>query len=351
MNSKKLLWFVGFVVAAVISCWATSSSLILMMPSLFGSNIVVRYIMVWLLVLLFYVLASLALSWVIDALDNDGTLDHPKRMFWGGLATLAVTWIIVSLPTNAHTFFYNKNIGETIIQDLSTTSKYSKQLADRTVVDSAYWTLEKDLKADWEKFIKEVSGGKYGSGVGKYAIAHISQINTKLPAERHMNVPAFTDQASKKEIVDSLNKWQKTQFESILIKLKDDYRVSRDVAAEAQNDVDKIDIMRDTLNYYVSINKVADVDDMVKQADGVLKNAYARIKDNAKYVKFNAGDEVSYTKESIETRTSRFLNPYAVMLDFFQGKMAWTFLFWIVLSIGIDLAGFFFYYKWTHCED
>ncbi|MCM1515895.1 MAG: hypothetical protein NC080_05700 [Paraprevotella sp.] len=351
MNSKKLLWFVGFVVAAVISCWATSSSLILIMPSLFGTNIVVRYIMTWLLVLLFYVLASLALSWVIDALDNDGTLDHPKRMFWGGLATLAVTWIIVSLPTNAHTFFYNKNIGETIIQDLSTTRKYSKQLADRTVVDSAYWAFEKELKADWKKFEDEVSGGKHGSGVGKYAIAHISQINAKLPSDIHLDPPANTDQAPLNELIGILKHMRETQFDPVLRKLQDAHRVSRNVAAKAQVDVNNIDSMTNALNQYIYTEKVAEEADLVKQADGVLKEAYANIKNNAKYVKFDAGDGALYNKESIETRISRFLNPYAVMSDFFQGKIARTFLLWIVLSIGIDLAGFFFFYQWVHCED
>ena len=73
---QKILWCLGFVVAAAISCWATSSSFLLMMPSLFSSNVVVRTIMVWLMVLLIYVLASFAMKWVIDSLNNDGYMSH-----------------------------------------------------------------------------------------------------------------------------------------------------------------------------------------------------------------------------------------------------------------------------------
>ena len=90
------------------------------MPSLFSSNVVVRTIMVWLMVLLIYVLASFAMKWVIDSLNNDGYMSHPKAKLWGGLATLFIAWLILSFPTNAHTFFYKLKIGDVLTEDLST---------------------------------------------------------------------------------------------------------------------------------------------------------------------------------------------------------------------------------------
>lgn len=129
------------------------------MPSLFSSNVVVRTIMVWLMVFLIYVLASFAMKWVIDSLNNDGYMSHPKAKLWGGLATLFVAWLILSFPTNAHTFFYKLKIGDVLIEDLSTTQKYSQQLVDRTVVDPVYNVLEKKVLAEWKKFEDEVKSG------------------------------------------------------------------------------------------------------------------------------------------------------------------------------------------------
>ena len=68
---------------------------------------------------------------IMDALHNDGSVENPKLKLWGGIALLILTWGIISLPTNAHTFFYKLQIGNVITKDLETTEQYSTQLAKR----------------------------------------------------------------------------------------------------------------------------------------------------------------------------------------------------------------------------
>ena len=57
----------------------------------------------------------------------------------------------------------------------------------------------------------------------------------------------------------------------------------------------------------------------------------------------NDDDKEQYTANPLETKTTRFLNPYSVAYDYFSGNIPFTFTFWLLLSILIDVAGFFFF--------
>lgn len=88
------------------------------------------------------------------------------------------------------------------------------------------------------------------------------------------------------------------------------------------------------------------VEPLIKECEGVLVVAYSNIKNNKDYVAFNADtkDESRYTAEILETKTTRFVNPYSVLPDFCNGKIPFEFIFWLILSILIDVFGFIFFY-------
>ncbi len=352
----KILWLLGFVVAAALSCWATASSFLLMMPSLFSDNHIVRTIMVWLMVFLIYLLASCAMKWVIDAYNNtDGAVTHATAKFWGGIATLCVAWIILSFPTNAHTFFYKLKIGDVLTDDLLTTKKYSQQLVDRAVVDPAYEVLEKKVLAEWKKFEDEVKSGTTGSGIGEYAASHVSEINNNiLPAGYQVPMPVNTNMASDLENTNMLNFWREKYLVPVLERLKSDkYLVSQQLSDAAKTDVRHITKMEKAIRAKVQTNQISEdaSEELVTQANGVLKAAYSNINSGKKYVKFdNTKDKERYTSGKDENKVSRFMNPYSVLYDFITGKIPITFIFWLILSLVIDLAGFFFYFQWQDKE-
>lgn len=347
--NNKLFWFIAFVLAALFSCWATSTSLLLMMPTLFSPNPIIRTIMVWVLVFLVFVLSSMSIKWIIDALRND--CDNRRTMFWGGLATLIVTWILISLPTNAHTFFYNQQIGAVLSEDLTNTENYSQQLANRSNVDSAFYDLEKKVLTEWSKFEDEVKTGVTGkSGFGKYAAAHISKINELMGFEYMLPTPQNTHKANDATNTTLLNQWKDMLRQKLSEKKLDQYVASKEIAKDAQEDIKKMQLMQDTVQNLIATNRISEMasEPIIRQTNAVLQDAYTTIKNGSSFVKFNKGDKEIYTADNIETRTSRFFNPYVVMYDFFCGKYTWTFIFWILLSIVIDLMGFFFYYQWKN---
>lgn len=338
--NKKLIWIVGFMVVAAISCWATASSFHLMMP---GMPIVA----VWAMTIVFFILASYAVKMIFDALNNDGSLSHPKAMLWGGLALLIFTWIIISLPTNAHTFFYRLKIGDVATDDLKATKVYSQQLKDKSVTDSAYFKIEEEVLKEWSEFEREVNAGVSGAGLGKYAEGHISKINELLGAEYMMPAPAHLYKAGNVAYTQVINLWKSNYLTPNLAKLKrDKYQVSDEAVREASKDVARIMAMEDSIHHYILDTRIAtsEAEPLIKETEGVLIVAYTNIKSNNQYVAFqNDDDKEQYTAEPLETKTTRFLNPYSVAYDYFSGKIPFTFTFWLLLSILIDVAGFFFF--------
>lgn len=352
--NKKIFWFGGFVLAAALSCWATTRSWQLMMPNLFSSdNAIVSEIATWLLAIMLYVLASLSMKWVVEASNNDGDLEHPKLQLWGGLAALAVTWLVLLFPTNAHTFFYNLKIEDVVTEDLATTRGYSQQLAKREVTDSAYYQIEEKVGKEWKSFQDEVKAGLTGSGIGKYAASHITTINDEIIVDPSYSLPmpTNTNVATDDYNTAMINTWHNNYLVPTLERLKSDkYKVSKDLAAQCANDVEQLDTMKTAIDDMVKSRLLSSRkgEAYVIQTEKVLGESYSHIKNGAKYVKFKDDkDKKLYTAENVETKTHRFFNPYSVMYDFFTGKIPFTFIIWLVLALAIDLAGFFFYYQFT----
>ena len=103
-NLKNWGAFIAFLILAAISCWATEHSfhlLIKWMPEPF----------VWGLTIAFFIVASYGTKMIVDALNKDLWMDHRRRTFWIGVVLAFIFWLLMSMPTNTHTFFYNHNIG------------------------------------------------------------------------------------------------------------------------------------------------------------------------------------------------------------------------------------------------
>ena len=133
--------------------------------------------MVWALVMIIYVLASMALKWAVDARNNRETTSGWKGKFWGSVAVLAVAWLVVSLPTNAHTFFYKLKIGDIVLEDISTTEKYSHQLCERSVVNPEYFIVEAKADSIFKLFNREVLAEEGRYGIDYRAQKIISSLN------------------------------------------------------------------------------------------------------------------------------------------------------------------------------
>lgn len=125
MNGKvffKIGAILFYLVLAAYSCWATTHSLHLLMPT-------VPTILVWGITIAFFIVASFGTKLIVDSLNQDVYQENRKGMLAGGIVLTVLFWLVCSMPTNTHTFFYNQKIGDVITQDINITQGYLKQLA------------------------------------------------------------------------------------------------------------------------------------------------------------------------------------------------------------------------------
>lgn len=341
--NKKILWFVAFLIVAALSCWATASSFMMIIP--------LPWYVIWAMTIVFFVFASFSFKMIMDALHNDGSVENPKLKLWGGIALLLLTWVIISLPTNAHTFFYKLQIGNVVTEDIKTTEVYADQLAKRVNIsklDTAeFYRLKDYCSVELGKFSQEAIGrGNTGkSYINKYSLEYIQNINQEL--RRHWSGEKYPIRQPNitKNMEDTKLEIEKEEksLEQSLGLLADDRKVEQKYAKEANTHVQHMQIMHDSINNLVMLGHLSrpSSEPIIKQVEGVLILAYTNIKNNENFVYFNNEvDEKLYTAPNLETRTSRFLHPYKVLGDFFTGKVSIFFILFLFISILLDVIGF-----------
>lgn len=338
-NLKNWGAFIAFLVLAAISCWATEHSfhlLIKWMPEPF----------VWGLTIAFFIVASYGTKMIVDALNKDLWMDHRRRTFWIGAVLVFIFWLLMSMPTNTHTFFYNHNIGNKVQEDLTTTSTYLEQIKSRQNVDSAYYAVHDQVNDKFKLVEAEfnATGGTGNRGNGEYVRRLLGEINPILEKEIPGSSIKFNDAKWAWNNADQrILTGYEAQKNRSLEQIKDqNYKVSKTAASEAAEDIRKIGLMTDTIKIMVETGSIHE--DVITQAEGVILSGYTCVKNNQKYVKFdNANDKKLYTTENLETNTKRMLSVIDVWIDFFKGKYPISFLFYVLLSILVDIAAFIFF--------
>ena len=331
MNGKaffKIGAILFYLVLAAYSCWATTHSLHLLMPT-------VPTILVWGITIAFFIVASFGTKLIVDSLNQNVYQENRRGMLIGGIVLTALFWLVCSMPTNTHTFFYNQKIGDVITQDINVTQGYLKQLAERQVTDPEFTELEEmvgDLQLAMNNEFNGVPGKSSGrKGNGQFVMESMRKINNELGSDIHI------DPRNNVYDVQILNRYN-TAITRELNKVKRNQYQTQD-ADKAQLISDDLDVMADTINIMVEAGSIDE--DIIKQTEGVLQRAYALIKLNAKYVTFEPNDEEIYTAQNLVTRTKRLLSVFDVWADFVKGRYAGSgFIFWVIISILVDLGAF-----------
>ena len=120
---RRLVFAALFLVFAGVSCWATAESLRLLLPAW-------PVAFVWIITVGLFVLASLGSKLIVDSFNKYIYLEHRGWRLIGGILIMLAAWLLVSFPTNTHTFFYRAAIADVAGHDLATTRGYLLQLRD-----------------------------------------------------------------------------------------------------------------------------------------------------------------------------------------------------------------------------
>ena len=327
-----------YLVLAGISCWATEQSLHLLLPAGWPD------ILVWGITIAFFVIASLGSALIVDSLSSPTFIDNRNLKLCGGVILVIFFWLIMSMPTNTHTFFYNDKIGSVITKDIETTNKYLTQIIDRgtsssLVLDSAGVEIKDAVEEERGHIVRQFNGDEppYKRGNGEKISQHIENVNKILKSSIKQNLNYNSADPT------ILNEYQIAIDNALADALKT-HTISNESVQAASKQRRRLSALNDSIQDHITTGSLSDAE--IRQCEKELKDGYNIIATNKVFIDFdkNSDDEIVYTKENVETRTKRMASVIDVFfVDFLSGKYPASFWYYVLLSILVDIAAFIFF--------
>ena len=334
----KIFCVLAFLAFAAVSCWATAESLHLLLPSW-------PLVMCWIVTIGFFFIASFGTKMIADSLNQNVYVEKRGVMMAGGILITFVFWLLCSMPTNTHTFFYRNVISDVVSSDITTTQGYLDQLRENTVVesriDSVCNNLENEVYSKLEDLQSEINN-EFNPGNGpktKKILAEFANILGVVKIEPSSSVGSTVRDRQKiinsyRNKILSLLEVRKQNIRSQMS--TSDEKVYRSRADTDWKNLNEIVKARDSLD----LNKA----EHIYLINERLVKPYATIKTYSRYVSFNDNDGEIYMAENQVTKVKRMMSVFDVWKDFFAGKYAGHgFIFWVIISILVDLAAFIFF--------
>lgn len=335
---RVIVCILAFIILAGISCWATEKSLHLLLPAGWPE------VLVWGITISFFVVASIGTKMIADSLFSSDFIDNRKGKLWGGIFLVVFFWLIMSMPTNTHTFFYNDKIGSTISKDIKTTNKYLQQIVDMgtsstKVLDEDGKKMKDAVEEQRRHIVAQFNGDEppFKCGNGKKIGEHLEIINKTLNSSIQQN-PEYN---SKNPAI--LNNYQ-IEINKALSHALRTHTISDQSVQAARTQIKRLSALNDSIQDHVASASLEEAE--IRQCEKELKDGYNIISNNKKFVQFdkNSEDKEVYTKENGETRTKRIASVIDVFfVDFLKGKYPGTFWYYVILSILVDIAAFIFF--------
>ena len=341
-NFAKIFSICAFVAFATVSCWATAESLHLLLPAL-------PLALAWIITIGFFVIASIGSKMIVDSLNQNIYMEKRGLHLIGGTILLLVFWLICSMPTNTHTFFYRNCITDVTLDDLKNTEGYLNDIRDNTLAEEKFNLLCADLEnkvnAKLEDLRLEIEGPDHGDGPKAQAIlVEISEL-LKCAQINKIDGPTATKQQRTqlvKAYRDKILQQLQVREAAIYLQMVDEKKVAQ-AQTDASNDIKRI---QNATVYLNEMRNNGEQDDaIINAANGALKGAYSTVKNYSDMVIFKSdADKEAYTADNQVTKTTRLLSVIDTWMDFIKGKFAGRgFIFWIIISILVDVAAFVFF--------
>lgn len=341
-KTLKIISLCGFAIFAAVSCWATAESLHLLLPSW-------PSFMCWAVTIGFFVIASIGTKLIVDSFNQNIYLEKRGLRLIGGILLTLVFWLICSMPTNTHTFFYRTAAPDIVTQDLALTKSYLQQLRDNvkneTEIKEKLDSLERGVNSGVTALFNEIENMAQ-PGFGPRAKAILIEIAKDLLVSR---IPELSYQGTTASQQKALKDQYNAMIGELLNNRKSELRTNytdpqeKLFMPEAAKAIETIESIEDSV-MQMDANGVVD-NNLIAQADIALQKGYTTIKNYADYVTFKSdSDKELYTADNLVTKTTKLLSVIDVWKDFIAGKHAGRgFVFWIVISILVDIAAFIFF--------
>ena len=337
-NFGRLFSFLAFFAFAAVSCWATAESFWL---SLYPWP----KIICWVMAIGFFVVASIGTTMIVNSFNQNIFVENRAWTLAGGIIITLAFWLVCSMPTNTHTFFYRSGINGVAQEDITTTAGYLEQLKDFTLSENYKKAKIDTLNNKVEMLLGELEGeimNEANPGFGpksKDILREFAKIFEVSKIE-----PLSVATANRQRIVDAYRQKMYSMRDAKIREINNEQevaeaRVFKPLASKN---------LTDLYNAQKAIeNKELDLNDaeQVAELNTVLNDCYSTIKTYYKSINFNNNDEELYTAEKPITKVKSMISVFNVWKDMltsdkYHGHGLW---FWVVISILIDVAAFIFF--------
>lgn len=339
-NYLKLFSIIAFVAFAAVSCWATAESLNLLLSSW-------PKIMCWIVTVGFFVIASLGTKIIVDSLNTNIYMEKRGLHLIGGIIIVLVFWIICSMPTNTHTFFYRTVINDKVTTDISTTCGYLGQIKNNTNNKNQATIKVNELKNNVTVLLGELEAeikNESNPGFGPKSKEILRKFATLLGVDK---VEPLTFKGLSKQERAKLCDAYRTKI-YILADSKATNLMTNILTPNPENlkevkrDEENLHLVKKYIdNGTLDLNSPQDIKDICDK----LNSGYNTVKKNRDFVNFSSTeDEASYTANSPITKVKSLISVFDAWEDFLKGDYeGHGFFFWIIISILIDVAAFIFF--------
>lgn len=353
---------IAFLVFAIISCVATAQSLCLTLG--LGGPQWLIFAIAFIFAFGLYLLTSYCFKLVIDSQNYKIFMrkEDRRRDFILGLLGVALFWIICSMPTNTHSLLYTKVIDKVVVAELDNQRAVFNDAANLTDKDITekyqrdISLLESSVNEKKGLFINEINNTDR-LGLGPEAKAILADIQVICGKNREENYymhttqkntsPAERDRIKKhyEPQINNLLEWAKN---NLLTKYNQAIANNKEEKESLQKRIKKIDgtksmLRANDIDHQTKIMNARTVID-----DGYNQPAYReKILDNMEVL---ADSKVGHKDSNVKYynfyKTERLHSVFKVWGDFLTRKMQnldFDMLYWIIISIIIDIAGLAFF--------
>lgn len=340
-NYLKLFSIIAFIALAAISCWATAESLHLLLASW-------PLIMCWVVTIAFFIIASYGTKLIVDSLNSQIYIEKRGAKLIGGILIILFFWLVCSMPTNTHTFFYRSVISDKVNDDIVMTSGYLGQIvnntSNKTRAEQAVSELNNKVEIKLGQLENEIKNSA-NPGFGPKSKELLAEFATMLnvPEIKPLSFKSTSKQGrdalcdSYRKMIFQLRDSRASVIRSSILSPNPDI-IKKVKVADANLAETKKGILEGTID----LNESYDINNYVCDK---LNNGYNLIKQNKDFVSFSSPeDEAIYTAQNPVTKVKRMISVVDVWKDFINGEYAGRgFIFWVFISILVDVAAFIFF--------
>lgn len=342
-NYLKLVWMVAFLAFASVSCWATAESLHLLLSSW-------PVAMCWVVTVGFFIIASLGTKMIVDSLNQNVYLEKRGLHLIGGIVIVLIFWLICSMPTNTHTFFYRTVINDKVTADISTTRGYLGQINNNTNYTNQATLKVNELKNNVDLLLGELEAeikNEANPGFGTKSKEILRKFAVLLGVDK---IEPLTFTGTSRQDREKLCDAYRTKI-YILADSKAKNIMAHILSPNPDNlkEVKNVDENLATMKKYINDGTIdLNNPDDVTGEGGVcdkLNEGYVTVKKNRDFVNFSSKtDEANYTANEPVTKVKRMISVFDVWKDFLNGVYSGQgFTFWVIISILVDIAAFIFF--------